>query len=316
MNRRRFLGAAAVAAAASALTGCRFSLEQGLFNECRAPGGHRGLPRAPRARGVERGRPRPGVGLPRAPLRQRPDRLGHLPESRLRPPDDAGGAGTPRDVLQRGLRRRGRGAPGPGRGRAHRAPRRGTARRRQGDAARLRLHLRPRRPAPRGPDDLRGRRCLRGARGARPARSLRMDRLGPSLPRRCRRRARCRAPGGRPRGQVASAGHGHRPRPSAVAGLLRRASPPRVAAPGPHGGGAGGGGRGDARPGQPAGASPPAGRGREGGRRALRLPRGEPGSRREPGPGAGAARAEHRPLRAAHAGVAVRRDCCMATCRP
>ncbi|MDH5263576.1 MAG: amidohydrolase [Betaproteobacteria bacterium] len=41
MNRRRFLGAAAVAAAASALTGCRFSFEQGLFNECRAPGGHR-----------------------------------------------------------------------------------------------------------------------------------------------------------------------------------------------------------------------------------------------------------------------------------
>jgi hypothetical protein len=41
VNRRRFLGAAAVAAGASALTGCRFSLEQGLFNECRAPGGHR-----------------------------------------------------------------------------------------------------------------------------------------------------------------------------------------------------------------------------------------------------------------------------------
>jgi len=38
VNRRRFLGAAV---AASALTGCRFSLEQGLFNECRAPGGHR-----------------------------------------------------------------------------------------------------------------------------------------------------------------------------------------------------------------------------------------------------------------------------------
>lgn len=41
MNRRRFLGAAAAATAASALTGCDFSLEQGLFNECRAPGGHR-----------------------------------------------------------------------------------------------------------------------------------------------------------------------------------------------------------------------------------------------------------------------------------
>ena len=41
MKRRRFLVAAAVAAAASALTGCRFSLEQGLFNECRSPGGHR-----------------------------------------------------------------------------------------------------------------------------------------------------------------------------------------------------------------------------------------------------------------------------------
>ncbi len=40
MRRRRFLRAAA-AAAATALTGCRFSLEQGLFNECRAPGGHR-----------------------------------------------------------------------------------------------------------------------------------------------------------------------------------------------------------------------------------------------------------------------------------
>lgn len=40
MRRRRFLGVAA-AAAASALTGCRFSLEQGLLNECRAPGGHR-----------------------------------------------------------------------------------------------------------------------------------------------------------------------------------------------------------------------------------------------------------------------------------
>lgn len=37
LNRRRFLGAAI---AASALTGCRYSLEQGLFNECRAPGGH------------------------------------------------------------------------------------------------------------------------------------------------------------------------------------------------------------------------------------------------------------------------------------
>ena len=41
MNRRRFLRAATVAAAAGVLTGCRFSLEQGLFNECRAPGGHR-----------------------------------------------------------------------------------------------------------------------------------------------------------------------------------------------------------------------------------------------------------------------------------
>jgi mannonate dehydratase len=39
VNRRRFLGAAAIAA--SALTGCRYSLEQGLFNECRVPGGHR-----------------------------------------------------------------------------------------------------------------------------------------------------------------------------------------------------------------------------------------------------------------------------------
>jgi len=37
LNRRRFLGASI---AASALTGCRYSLEQGLFNECRAPGGH------------------------------------------------------------------------------------------------------------------------------------------------------------------------------------------------------------------------------------------------------------------------------------
>lgn len=37
MSRRRFLAAAV---AATALTGCRFSLEQGLFNECRAPGGH------------------------------------------------------------------------------------------------------------------------------------------------------------------------------------------------------------------------------------------------------------------------------------
>lgn len=40
MNRRGFLG---VAAASCALGGCRFSLEQGLFNECRAPGGHRVL---------------------------------------------------------------------------------------------------------------------------------------------------------------------------------------------------------------------------------------------------------------------------------
>jgi mannonate dehydratase len=42
VNRRRLLGAAAVAAA-GALAGCRFSFEQGLFNECRAPGGHRVL---------------------------------------------------------------------------------------------------------------------------------------------------------------------------------------------------------------------------------------------------------------------------------
>ncbi|MBL0140587.1 MAG: amidohydrolase family protein [Betaproteobacteria bacterium] len=41
MNRRGFLGAAAAAACASALAGCRYSLEQGLFNECRSPGGHR-----------------------------------------------------------------------------------------------------------------------------------------------------------------------------------------------------------------------------------------------------------------------------------
>jgi mannonate dehydratase len=38
MNRRRFLAASI---AASSLTGCRFSFEQGLFNECRSPGGHR-----------------------------------------------------------------------------------------------------------------------------------------------------------------------------------------------------------------------------------------------------------------------------------
>jgi mannonate dehydratase len=41
VNRRRFLQGALVAAAASALGGCRFSLEQGLLNHCRAPGGHR-----------------------------------------------------------------------------------------------------------------------------------------------------------------------------------------------------------------------------------------------------------------------------------
>ncbi len=38
MNRRRFLG---LAPAAVALGGCDLSLEQGLFNECRASGGHR-----------------------------------------------------------------------------------------------------------------------------------------------------------------------------------------------------------------------------------------------------------------------------------
>ena len=43
MSRRRFLRAAAAATAAAALTGCRYSFEQGLFNECRAPGGHRVL---------------------------------------------------------------------------------------------------------------------------------------------------------------------------------------------------------------------------------------------------------------------------------
>lgn len=40
MKRRRFIGAAAVAGATALLTGCRFSLEHGFFNECRAPGGH------------------------------------------------------------------------------------------------------------------------------------------------------------------------------------------------------------------------------------------------------------------------------------
>lgn len=43
MNRRRFIGAGSVAAAASLLTGCPFSLEHGLFNDCRAPGSHRVL---------------------------------------------------------------------------------------------------------------------------------------------------------------------------------------------------------------------------------------------------------------------------------
>lgn len=43
MNRRRFLGASAAAAVASALSGCELSLEQGLYNECRPPGGHRVL---------------------------------------------------------------------------------------------------------------------------------------------------------------------------------------------------------------------------------------------------------------------------------
>ena len=41
MRRREFLGAAGIAATAALLTGCRYSLEQGLFNDCRAPGGHR-----------------------------------------------------------------------------------------------------------------------------------------------------------------------------------------------------------------------------------------------------------------------------------
>ncbi len=41
MNRRRFVGAAAIAAAAGALTGCRYSLEHGIFNRCSPPGGHR-----------------------------------------------------------------------------------------------------------------------------------------------------------------------------------------------------------------------------------------------------------------------------------
>lgn len=43
LNRRRFLRSGTVAAAASLLTGCPFSLEQGLFNDCRPPGAHRVL---------------------------------------------------------------------------------------------------------------------------------------------------------------------------------------------------------------------------------------------------------------------------------
>jgi mannonate dehydratase len=41
VNRRGFLRSAGAASVASALGGCGFSFEQGLFNECRAPGGHR-----------------------------------------------------------------------------------------------------------------------------------------------------------------------------------------------------------------------------------------------------------------------------------
>ncbi|MGE5198640.1 MAG: twin-arginine translocation signal domain-containing protein, partial [Rhodospirillaceae bacterium] len=40
MRRRQFLRAAALAGAAGALGGCRFSLEHGLFNRCAPPGGH------------------------------------------------------------------------------------------------------------------------------------------------------------------------------------------------------------------------------------------------------------------------------------
>lgn len=40
MSRRAFLRSAAVAAAAGALSGCRFSLEHGIFNRCAPPGGH------------------------------------------------------------------------------------------------------------------------------------------------------------------------------------------------------------------------------------------------------------------------------------
>ncbi len=40
MSRRRFLKAALATATATALTGCKFSFEQGIFNECRPPGGH------------------------------------------------------------------------------------------------------------------------------------------------------------------------------------------------------------------------------------------------------------------------------------
>jgi uncharacterized protein len=40
VNRRSLLRAGVAAAAAGALTGCRFSLEHGLFNRCAPPGGH------------------------------------------------------------------------------------------------------------------------------------------------------------------------------------------------------------------------------------------------------------------------------------
>jgi mannonate dehydratase len=40
VNRRQFFWRTAVSAAATALAGCRFSFEQGLLNECRAPAGH------------------------------------------------------------------------------------------------------------------------------------------------------------------------------------------------------------------------------------------------------------------------------------
>ena len=40
MRRRHFLRAGAAGAMAAALTGCKFSMEHGLFNRCASPGGH------------------------------------------------------------------------------------------------------------------------------------------------------------------------------------------------------------------------------------------------------------------------------------